>query len=51
MALPPLSWGRYIAIVLLYWVLVVGGWIFYTTSTAPPPCPRGQCAHSLSAIR
>ena len=31
MALPSLSWGRYIAIVLLYWVLVVGGWMFYTT--------------------
>jgi len=31
MALPPLSWGRYTAIVLLYWVLVVGGWMFYTT--------------------
>ena len=31
MALPSFSWGRYIAIVLLYWVLVVGGWMFYMT--------------------
>jgi len=31
MALPSLNWGQYIAIVLLYWVLVVGGWMFYTT--------------------
>src|SRR2546429_3109085 len=31
MALPSLSWGRYITIVLVYWVLVVGGWRLYTT--------------------
>ncbi len=36
MALPSLSWGRYISIVLLYWVLVVGGWRFYTTRLRPP---------------
>ena len=31
MALPSLSWGRYITIVLLYWILVVGGWRLYMT--------------------
>ena len=31
-ALPSLSWGWYITIVLVYWILVVGaGWTFYAT--------------------
>ena len=42
MALPPLSWGRYIAIVLLYWVLVVGGWMFYTTRPSTQRRAREQ---------
>src|SRR5437762_12135475 len=42
MALPPLSWGRYIAIVLLYWVLVVGSWMFYTTRPSTQRRAREQ---------
>ena len=42
MALPSLSWGRYIAIVLLYWVLVVGGWMFYTTRPSTQRRAREQ---------
>jgi len=42
MALPPLSWGRYIAIVLLYWVLVVGGWMFYSTRPSTQRRAREQ---------
>ena len=42
MALPSLSWGRYIAIVLLYWVLVVGGWTFYTTRPSTQRRAREQ---------
>ena len=42
MALPSLSWGRYIGIVLLYWVLVVGGWILYTTRPSTQRRAREQ---------
>ena len=42
MAFPSLSWGRYIAIVLLYWVLVVGGWMFYTTRPSTQRRAREQ---------
>ncbi len=42
MALPSFIWGRYIAIVLLYWVLVVGGWIFYTTRPSTQRRAREQ---------
>ncbi len=42
MALPSFSWGRYIAIVLLYWVLVVGGWMFYTTRPSTQRRAREQ---------
>ena len=42
MALPSLSWGRYIAIVLLYWVLVVGGWMLYTTRPSTQRRAREQ---------
>src|SRR2546426_11156669 len=42
MALPSLSWGRYIAIVLLYWVLVVGGWMFYATRPSTQRRAREQ---------
>ncbi len=42
MALPSSSWGRYIAIVLLYWVLVVGGWMFYTTRPSTQRRAREQ---------
>ncbi len=42
MALPSLSWGRYIAIVLLYWVLVVGAWMFYTTRPSTQRRAREQ---------
>ena len=42
MALPSLSWGRYIAIVLLYWVLVVGGWMFHTTRPSTQRRAREQ---------
>ncbi len=42
MAFPSLSWGRYIAIVLLYWVLVVGGWMFYTTRPSTQHRAREQ---------
>src|SRR2546430_1121487 len=43
MAFPSLSWGQYIAIVLLYWVLVVGGWMFYTTRPSTQRRAREQC--------
>ena len=42
MALPSLTRGRYIAIVLLYWVLVVGGWMFYTTRPSTQRRAREQ---------
>src|SRR2546422_7695979 len=42
MALPSFSWGRYIAIVLLYWVLVVGGWMFYATRPSTQRRAREQ---------
>ena len=42
MALPSLTWGRYISIVLLYWVLVVGGWRFYTTRPSTQRRAREQ---------
>ena len=42
MALPSFSWGRYIAILLLYWVLVVGGWMFYTTRPSTQRRAREQ---------
>ncbi len=42
MAVPSLSWGRYIAIVLLYWALVVGGWMVYTTRPSTQRRAREQ---------
>jgi len=42
MALPSLSWGRYMAIVLVYWVLVVGSWMFYTTRPSTQRRAREQ---------
>ena len=42
MALPSLSWGRYIAMVLLYWVLVAGGWMLYTTRSSTQRRVREQ---------
>ncbi len=42
MAVPSLSWGRYIAIVLLYWALVVGGWMVYTTRPSTQRTAREQ---------
>jgi len=42
MALPSLSWGRYISVVLLYWLLVVGGWRFYTTRPSTQRRAREQ---------
>ena len=42
MALPSLRWRQNIAIVLLYWVLVVGGWMFYTTRPSTQRRAREQ---------
>ena len=42
MALPSLNWGRYISLVVLYWVLVVGGWILYTTRPSTQRRAREQ---------
>ena len=42
MALPSLSWRQNIAIVLLYWVLVVGGWMFCTTRPSTQRRAREQ---------
>ena len=29
MAIPQFTWIRYVALLLVYWVLVIGGWTFY----------------------
>ena len=42
MALTSLSWGRFIGVVLLYWLLVVGGWRFYTTRPSTQRRAREQ---------
>jgi hypothetical protein len=42
MAFPSFNWGRYISVVLLYWVLVVGGWISYTTRPSTQRRAREQ---------
>jgi len=42
MALTSLTWGRFIGVVLLYWLLVVGGWRFYTTRPSTQRRAREQ---------
>ena len=42
MAFPSFNWGRYIIVVLVYSVLVVGGWIFYTTRPSTQRRAREQ---------
>ena len=48
MALSLSTWGRYMSLVLLYWVLVVGGWIFYTTR---PSTQRRAREHAVVVAR
>ena len=44
MPILPLTWGRYVTLVLAYWILIVGGWIFYTTRPSTQRHAREQAS-------
>lgn len=46
MTIPPFSWSRFIALLLGYWVLVIGGWAFYVTHRST----QRRVVHARNAV-
>ena len=42
MAVPTFTWGRFVTLIAVYWVLVVGGWALRRTRPTPPRRVREQ---------